>query len=111
MNKRGSAIVITISSKYEAKQFIANRLHFGGAVKKVKKCWDAGPELVCLKYYRISHKGLNNCRNGLKKCVMCTRAHPASEHQYKVNGCNKRKGKLYVHIIVWYANCQGNHQV
>lgn len=36
-NKWGLAIVITVSSEYEAKQLIANGLRFRGAVKKVEK--------------------------------------------------------------------------
>ncbi len=109
-NKWGSAIVIIVSSEYEAKQLIANGLCFGGAVKKVEKYWDAEPKSVCLKCCRIGHERLGSCGDRLKKCVMCAGAHPAIEHQCGVNGCNKRKGKLCVHIITQCANCQGNHQ-
>ncbi len=35
-NKRGSAIVITVSNENVAKQLMASGLRFGGAVKKVE---------------------------------------------------------------------------
>lgn len=109
-NKRGSAIVITVSSEYEAKQLIADGLRFGGAVKKVEKYWDAAPGSVCLKCCGISHERLGSCGDRPEKCVMYAGAHPASEHQCGVNRCNKGKGKLCIHVIARCANCQGNHQ-
>ena len=36
-NKRGSAIVITVSNEMEAKRLLASGLRFGGAIKKVEK--------------------------------------------------------------------------
>ena len=42
-NKRGSAIVITVSSESEAKMLCASGLRFGGVVKMVEKYWESGP--------------------------------------------------------------------
>ena len=45
-SKRGSAIVITVSNKIEAKWLLTNGFRFEGAVKKVEKYWEAGPGYV-----------------------------------------------------------------
>lgn len=60
-NKRGSAIVITVSNEHVAKQLIASGLRFGGMVKKVEKFWEAGPGSVCLRCFGIGHKRLEKC--------------------------------------------------
>ena len=109
-NKRGSAIVITVSNETEAKRIIANGLRFGGAVKKVEKYWDAGPGSVCMKCCGIGHERQDNCGNRPEKCIMCVGAHTASDHQCGVDRCKMGKGKLCVHVMARCANCQGNHQ-
>ena len=109
-NKRGSAILITVSSESEAKRLLASGLRFGGAVKKVEKYWDAGPGSVCLKCCGIGHERQNRCGDRPEKCIMCAGPHPASEHQCGVNGCSKGRGKLCVYVVARCANCQGNHQ-
>ena len=45
-NKRGSAIVITVSGESEAKKLCASGLRFGGIVKMVEKYWESGPSSV-----------------------------------------------------------------
>lgn len=55
-NKQKLAIVITVSNKIEAKRLVASSLRFEGVLKKVENYWDAGPELVCMKSYRIGHE-------------------------------------------------------
>lgn len=57
----------------------------------------------------IGHERQGSCGNRPEKCVMCAGAHPASEHQCGVNGCNKGKGRLCAHSIARCANCQSNH--
>ena len=108
-SKRGSAIVITVSNEIEAKRLLANGLCFGGAVKKVEKYWEAGPGLMYMRCCGIGYKRQGSCGDRLEKCVMCAEAHPASKHQYGVNGCNKRKGKRCIHVIARCANCEGSH--
>ena len=49
-------------------------------------------------------------RRQAKKCVMCAGEHQVNEHQCGVSGCNKGMGKLCVHVVAQYANCNGNHQ-
>ena len=98
-NKRGSAIVITVSNEIKAKRLIANGLQLGGAIKKVKRYWDARPGSVCMKYCRISHKRQGSCGDRPEKCLICASAHPASKHQCGVNGCSKGRGKLCVHVV------------
>lgn len=109
-NKRGSAIVITVSNKMEAKRLIASSLRFGGAIRKVEKYWEAGPRSVCMKCCGIGHKCQGSCGNRPEKCIMCAGAHPANEYRYGVDGCKIGKGKLCVHVKAQCANCQGNHQ-
>ena len=109
-NKRGSAIVITVSSESEAKQLAASVLRFGEAIKKVEKYWDAGPGSVCLRCCGIGHERQNSCGGRPKKCTLFAGAHSASEHLCGVKGCSKGRGKLCVHIAARCANCQGNHQ-
>lgn len=79
-NKRGLAIVITVSNENVAKQLMASGLRFGGAVKKLEKFWDAGPGLVCMSCCGISYECLGNCEDRSEKCVMCVGEHYASEH-------------------------------
>ena len=74
-NKRGSAIVITVSNENEAKQLVASGLRFGGSIKRVEKFWDAGPGSVCMKCCGIGHERLGNCGNRLEKCVICAGDH------------------------------------
>jgi hypothetical protein len=109
-NKRGSAIVITVSNENVAKQLIASGLRFGGAVKKVEKFWEAGPGSVCMRCCGIGHERLGSCGNRPEKCIMCAGEHQVSEHQCGVGGCSKGIGKLCVHVVARCANCQGNHQ-
>ena len=99
-NKRGSAIVITVSNKLVAKQLIASGLRFRGMDKKVEKFWKAGPGSVCLRCYRIGYERLEKCGNRPEKCVMCAGEHQVNEHECGVIGCNKGKGKLYIHVMV-----------
>ena len=40
---------------------------------------------------------------------MCVGTHLASEQQCGVNGYNKKKGKLCIHVIAQYANYQGSY--
>ena len=96
---RGSTIVIIVNNKIEAKWLLANGLCFGGAVKKVEKYWDAGPGLVYMRYCGIGHECQSSCGDRPERCVICAEAHPASEHQCGINGYNKRKGKLCIHIV------------
>ena len=109
-HKRGLAIVITVSSESEAKRLAASGLRFGRAIKKVEKYWDAGPRSVCLRCCGIGHECQNSCGDRPEKCTMCAGAHQVSEHQYGVNGCSKKRGKLCVHVVARCANYQGNHQ-
>ena len=109
-NKRGLAIVITVSNEIEAKRIIASGLRFGGAIKKVEKYWDAGLGSVCMKCCGIGHERQGNCGDRPEKCMLCAGAHLANEHQCGVDGCKIRKGKLCVHVTARCANCQGNHQ-
>ncbi len=108
-SKRGSAIVLTVSNEIEAKRLLANGLRFGGTVKKVEKYWEAGPGSVCMRCCGIGHERQGSCGDRPERCVMCAGAHPASEHQCGVNGCNKGKGKLCIHVVARCANCQGSH--
>lgn len=108
-SKTGSAIVITVSNEIEAKRLLANGLRFGGAVKKVEKYWEAGPGSVCMRCCGIGHERQGSCGDRPEKCVMCAGAHLTSEHQCGVNGCNKGKGKLCIHVVARCANCQGSH--
>lgn len=98
-SKRGSAIVITASNKIEEKRLLANSLRFGGAIKKVENYWEAGPGSVCIRCCGIGHKRQASCKDRLEECVICAGAHLASEHQCGINRCNKRKSKLYIHIV------------
>lgn len=60
-NKRGSAIVITVSNEKDAKRLVASGLRFGGAIKKVEKYWEAGPGSVCMKCCGIGQERQGNC--------------------------------------------------
>lgn len=79
-------------------------------MKKVKKFWEAGPGSVCLRCSEIGHERLEKCGDKPKKCVMCAREHQVSEHQCGVNRCSKGIGKLCIHVVARFANCNGNHQ-
>lgn len=79
-------------------------------MKKVEKYWDARPGSVCLKCCGIGHESLGSYGDRPEKCIMCAGVYPASEHQCGVNGSNKGRGKLCIHVVARYANCQGNHQ-
>ena len=101
--------MITVSNEIEAKRLLANGLCFGGAVKKVEKYWEAGLRLVCIRCCGIGHERQGSYEDRPERCVMCAGAHPASEHQCGVNGCNKGIGKLCIHIVARCTNCQSSH--
>lgn len=109
-NKRGSAIVITVSNDSEAKKLCANGLRFGGAVKVVEKYWEAGPGSVCMRCCGLGHERLGSCGDRPEKCLLCAGPHQASNHQCGVDGCSKKPGKLCTHVVARCANCMGNHQ-
>lgn len=79
-NKRGSAIVITVSNEIDSKRLVASGFRFGGAIKKVEKYWEAGPGSVCMKSCGIGHERQGDCGNRPEKCIMCASAHLESEH-------------------------------
>ena len=108
-NKRGSAIVITVSSESEAKKLCASGLRFGGIVKVVEKYWESGPSSVCRTCCGIGHERMGNCGNRLPKCVICAGPHKVEDHQCGVSGCHKKPGKSCVHVKVQCANCGGSH--
>ena len=79
-NKRGSAIVITMSNKNVAKQLKASGLRFERAVKKVEKFLEAGPGSICMRCFGIGYKRLASCGNRPEKYILCTREHQISKH-------------------------------
>ena len=72
--------------------------------------WEAGPRSVCLSCCGIGHERLEKCGNSPKKCVICAGEYHVNKHQCGVTGCGKRRGKLCIHVVARYANCNGNHQ-
>lgn len=104
------AIIITVSSKNEAKQMAASGLQSRRMIEIVEKNWNASPRFVCLRCWKFGHECQNNCGDSLKKCTMCARAHSTREHQCKVKECDKEKKKLCVYVVAECANCQGNYQ-
>lgn len=102
---RGSAIVINVGNKIEAKRLLANGLHFGGTVKKLEKYCKAGPRLVYIRCCEIGHKCQCSCADRPEKCVICTGPHAVNEYQCGINRCNKKKGKLCIHIVAQSVNC------
>ena len=108
-NKRGSAIVITVSGKSEAKKLCASGLRFGGVVKVVEKYWESGPSSVYMTCCGIGHKRMGKCGDRVPKCVICAGPHKIKDHRCGVSGCNKGAGKVYVHVTVQCANYGGGH--
>lgn len=108
-NKRGSAIVITVSGKTEAKKLYTSGLQFGGVVKVVEKNEKSRPSLVYMTFCGIGHEQMGKCGDQVPKCVICASLHKIEDHQYGVTGCNKKVGKVCVYVIVQYANCGGSH--
>ena len=108
-NKRGSAIVITVSGESEAKTLCASGLRFGGVVKIVEKYWESGPSSVCMTCCGIGHERMGKCGSRPPKCVICAGPHKMDEHQCGVNGCNKGSRKICAHVVVKCANCDGSH--
>ena len=60
-NKRGSAMVITVSGESEAKKLCASGLRFGRVVKVVEKYWESGPSSVCMTCCGIGHERMGKC--------------------------------------------------
>ena len=108
-NKQGSAIVITVSSKSEAKKLCASGLRFGGVIKVVEKYWESGPSSVCMTCSGIGHERMGKCGDQVPKCVICAGPHKIGDHQCGVTGCNKGRGKICAHVVVKCANCGGGH--
>lgn len=55
-------------------------------------------------YYGIGHYQMRKCKDRLEKCFICAGPYKVENHYYEVAGCNKRKKKIYAHIILKYAN-------
>ena len=108
-NKRGSAMVITVSGESEAKKLCASGLRFGRVVKVVEKYWESGPSSVCMTCCGIGHERMGKCGDRVSKCVICAGPHKIEDHRYGVTGCNKGAGKVCIHITVQCANCGGGH--
>ena len=108
-NKRGSAIVITVSGESEAKKLFASGLRFGGVVKVVEKYWESGPSSVCMTCCGIGHERMGKCGDRVPKCVICAGPHKIEDQRCRVTGCNKGAGKVCVHVTVQCANCGGGH--
>ena len=62
-----------------------------------------------MKCCGIEHERMGNYRNRPPKFVICTDLHKIEDHYCGVTGCNKRKGKICVHVIAQYVNCGGSH--
>ena len=108
-NKRGSAIVITVSGENEGKRLCASGLRFGGIVKVVEKYWESGPSSVCLTCCGIGHERMGKCGDQPPKCIICAGPHKVEDHRCGVNGCSKGIGKMCAHVLALCANCGGNH--
>ncbi len=93
-NKRGSAIVITVGNKAEAKRLCVSGLRFGGIVKRVEKYWEVGPSSVCRTCCGIGHERMGQCGDRLPKCVICAGSHKVEDHQCGVVSCHKKPGKI-----------------
>lgn len=63
-----------------------------------------------MRCYGVGYKRLSSFGDKLKKCLLCTRPHKTSNHQYRVDGYSKKSGKLYMHIVARCANCMDNYQ-
>lgn len=88
-NKRGSAIVITVSGESEAKKVCASGLRFGGVVKIVEKYWDSGPSSVCMTCCGIGHERMGKCGDRVPKCLICAGPNMMEDHR-----CRKGAGKV-----------------
>ena len=108
-NKRGSAIVITVSSESEAKRLCASGLRFGGILRVVEKYWESGPSSVCMTCCGIGHERMGKCGDRQPRCVICAGPHKLEDHQCGVTGCHKGKGKVCIHVTVKCVNCGGGH--
>lgn len=76
----------------------------------VEKFWEAGPGSLCMKCCGIFHERTGSCGDRPVQCVMCAGERQVSDHQCGVNGCNKGRGKICMHVVARCANCNGNHQ-
>lgn len=108
-HKRGSAIVITVISKDEAKKLCAFRLQFGGRGKIIEKYWEARPSSVCMTCCGIGHEQMGVCGGRPAKCMICSELHKVEDHQCGVIGCTRSRRKICSHATVKCANCEGNH--
>lgn len=90
--------MITIKKKVEIKKLCASGLRFGSAVKVVKRYWDAGPGLVCMTCCDIKHQQMRSCGDQPQKYIIYTNAYKVEDYQWKVIGCHKRKGQIWVYI-------------
>ena len=84
---------------------MARSLRFEGGIKKVEIFCGAGPWWIYIRCCGIGHECLEKCGEKPKKYVIYSGKHQIHEHQCEVAGCNKGRGKLCIHIIVWYTNC------
>lgn len=92
--------MITVNNDSEVKKLFANGLCFRRAVKVVEKYWEAGLKLVCMRYCRVRYKRLNSCGDRPEKCLLYAGPHQVSNHQYRVDRCSKKPGKLCTHIVI-----------
>ena len=108
-NKRGSAIVITVSSESEAKRLCASGLRFGGILRVVEKYWESRPSSVCMTCCGIGHERMGKCGDRQPRCVICAGPHKLEDHQCGVTSCHKGKEKVSIHVTVKCVNCGGGH--
>lgn len=109
-NGRESGIVITVGNSMEASRLSSKVLRFGGALKVVKKNWEAEPSSVCLRCAGIGHDRLGECGDREMQSVIYAGAHKVEDRKFGVTGYTTKMGKICTHITPKCANCGRNHQ-
>ena len=108
-DKRGSAIVITVKSKSEAKQLCAFGLCFGYIIKKVEKYLEVWISSVYMMCCGISNKRMGKFNNRPLKCIIYAGLHKIIEYQCGVLDCSKEIRKICIHMKVKYINYNSNY--
>ncbi len=97
-----------VKGESKAKYLCISGLQFEGIPRVVERYWKTGLGSVCMIYWGIGHEQIGSCGNQAPQCIIYSGLYKFEDHCCDITVCNKRKGKIYAHMIVKCANCRGS---
>ncbi len=109
-NRKDFAIVIMVENRIEASRLCSKGLRFSGALKVVKKYWDAGSGSVCMTCSCFGYDKLGEYGDKKARYIICAGLSRSNNHKCRTIRCTPVRSKICTQVVLKGANCGGSHQ-